>query len=95
MSRPVRISEQGHKILAELAQEGKSSMTDVLDTVLLAEKRRRFFEGINAGYQELKADSNEWQQELAERTLYDNTLTDGIKTETDWPKGEYSHDKAL
>lgn len=97
MSRPVRVSDKGHEILVELAKEDKKSMSDVLEKVLLAEKRRRFFEGINAGYEELKKSPSDWKEELEERDLYENTLMDGVKDEPIWSmeiKGEVkSNDK--
>lgn len=85
MSRPIRVSDRGHEILVGLAKEDKKSMSDVLEKVLLAEKRKRFFEGINQGYEELKNKENDWQQELEERELFANTLIDAIKDEPMWP----------
>jgi hypothetical protein len=78
-SATVRISEKGHKILKELAQQDNKAMPEVLDALLEAERQRRFFEGINAGYEAMRSDPVAWKEELAERALLDNTLLDGLK----------------
>jgi len=93
MSRPIRISEEGHKILVELSKEEKKSMSAVLEEVLLAEKKRRFFESINAGYEELKKDPTSWQEELKERELFENTLMDSVKEDEIWPIEGEMNDK--
>jgi hypothetical protein len=74
----VRISNKGRKILKELAQQDNKAMPEVLEALLEAERQRRFFEGINAGYEALRSDPIAWKEELAERALLDNTLLDGL-----------------
>jgi hypothetical protein len=80
-SATVRISDRGHKILKELAAQDHKSMPEILEELLQAELRRRYFENLNAGYTALRKDEAAWQQETAERALWDQTLMDGIDDE--------------
>jgi predicted transcriptional regulator len=85
MSAPtVRISEASHHILRELAEQTGQTMMDVLDKALDAYRRKLFFAQLNAGYAELRADSNAWAQHLAERKLWDATLMDGMDPDENW-----------
>src|SRR6266571_4528074 len=71
MSAPtVRISEASHQILKALAKQTGQSMMDVLDKALDAYRRKLFFEQLNAGYAELRADPEAWAEHLAERKLW-------------------------
>lgn len=57
MSAPtVRISEASHRILKELAEQTGQTMIEVLDKALDAYRRKLFFEQLNTGYAELRAD---------------------------------------
>jgi predicted transcriptional regulator len=85
MSAPtVRISEASHQILRELAEQTGQTMTDVLDKALDAYRRKVFFEQLNAGYAELRADPEAWAEHLAERQLWDATLMDGLDPDERW-----------
>ena len=90
-SATVRISEKGRKNLKELAKQEHKRMPEVLDELLEAERRRRFFEGVNAAYEALRQDPVAWEEELAERKLWDVTLMDGLEEEEIWlPDGSVS-----
>src|SRR5437879_3497396 len=85
MSAPtVRISEASHRILKELAEQTGQTMMDVLDKAVEAYRRKLFFEQMNAGYAELRADSEAWAEHLAERKLWDATLMDGLDPDAHW-----------
>ena len=85
MSAPtVRISEASHQILKELAEQTGHTMMDVLDKALDAYRRQLFFEQLNAGYAELRADREAWAEHLAERKLWDATLMDGLDPDERW-----------
>lgn len=81
MSKPIRISEDGYNLLVELSQEDKKNMTTFLEELLLAEKKRRFFQSINNGYDQLKNNPSEWQQEIKQRQAFDKTLLDSLEGE--------------
>ena len=85
MSAPtVSISEASHQILKELAEQTGQTMMDVLDKALDAYRRKLFFEQMDAGYAELRADPQAWAEHLAERKLWDATLMDGLDPDERW-----------
>ena len=85
MSAPtVRISETSHQLLKQLAEQTSQTMMDVLDKALDAYRRRLFFEQLNAGYAELRADPEAWAAHLAERKEWDVTLMDGLDPAERW-----------
>jgi hypothetical protein len=82
MSAPtVRISEASHRILKDLPEQTGQTMMDVLDKALDAYRRKLFFEQMNAGYAELRADPEAWAKHLAERKQWDATLMDGLDSD--------------
>ncbi len=85
MSAPtVRISEALRQVLKELAEQTGQTMMEVLDKALDAYRRKVFFEQLNAGYAELRADPDAWAEHLAERKLWDATLMDGLEPDERW-----------
>jgi len=85
MSAPtVRISEASHQILKALADQTGQTMMEVLDKALDTYRRKLFFEQLNAGYAELRADPEAWAEHLAERTQWDATLMDGLDPDESW-----------
>lgn len=85
MSAPtVRVSEASHRILKDLAKQTGQTMMDVLDEALDAYRRKLFFEQMNAGYAELRADPEAWSEVEAERKLWDATLMDGLDPDERW-----------
>jgi hypothetical protein len=85
MSAPtVRISEASHRILKELVEQTGRTEMDVLDKALDAYRRKLFFEQLNAGYAELRADPEAWAEHLAERKQWDATLMDGLDPDERW-----------
>ena len=67
MSAPtVTISEASYQLLKQLAEQTGQTTLDVLDKALESYRRRLFFEQLNAGYAELRADSGAWADHLAE-----------------------------
>jgi hypothetical protein len=76
MSVPtIPISEAAYELLKELAEQTGQTMMEVLNKALEAYRRKLFFEQLNAGYAELRADPEAWAEYLAERRLWDATLT--------------------
>src|SRR6516164_2170484 len=85
MSTPtVRISEASHQLLKELAEQTGQTMMEVLDKALDVYRRKLFFEQLNAGYAELRADPEAWAELEAERRLWDVTLMDGLDPDERW-----------
>jgi predicted DNA-binding protein len=79
-STQVRISSTTHQILRHLSAEVGESMQTIIEEAIEQYRRRRFLEGLNQDFKALKEDSQAWQEELAERALWDNTLLDGVET---------------
>ena len=85
MSAPtVRISEPSHQVLKELAEQTGQTMMEVLDKALDVYRRKLFFDQLNAGYAELRADPEAWAAHLAERQEWDATLMDGLDPAERW-----------
>jgi hypothetical protein len=85
MSAPtVPISEAAYHLLKQLAEQTGQTMLDVLDKALDAYRRKLFFEQMNAGYAELRADPEAWAEHLAERKQWDPTLMDGLDPAEHW-----------
>jgi hypothetical protein len=85
MSAPtVSISEASHRLLKELAERTGRPVTEVLDEALDAYRRALFFDRVNAGYAELRADPEAWAEHAAERQQWDATLTDGLDADDRW-----------
>ena len=79
-STQVRISSTTHQILRHLSTEAGESMQTIVEEAIEQYQRRRFLEGLNQDFKTLKEDAQAWQEELAERSLWDNTLLDGAET---------------
>jgi hypothetical protein len=68
-STTVRVSRRTHQLLSELAEQRRTSVADLLDRLVEAERRRRILGQYNARMAELLADPDEraeWQQETAQ-----------------------------
>jgi hypothetical protein len=59
-------------------------MMELLDKALDDYRGKLFFEQLNAGYAELRADPKAWAEHLAERKLWDATLMDGLDHDEHW-----------
>jgi hypothetical protein len=77
----VRISSNSYQILKELAREEGQTMQSVIDAALEDLRRRRILEATNQAFIKLKENKSEWQEEIKERELWENTLTDGVEKE--------------
>ena len=78
-STQVRISAATHQILRHLADEVGESMQTIIAEAIEQYQRRRFLVGLNEDFEALQADPQAWQEELAERALWDHTLLDGVE----------------
>ena len=74
----IRISDEGHQVLKELASREGVPMGTVLERALERYRREKFLDDVNASYAALKANPQEWSDEMAERTLWENTLGDDL-----------------
>lgn len=77
----IRISSHAKATLRELARHEGKPMQAVLDEAIDHYQRERLLDEANAAYARLKCDPEAWKEELAERKLWDGTLSDGLETE--------------
>jgi predicted transcriptional regulator len=82
-SETVRIDPDTHAKLKDLADMTGEPMTALLGKAVEAYRRQKFLEGANADYAALRDDPDAWAEELAERALWDCTLSDGLDAEQD------------
>jgi hypothetical protein len=74
----IRISRQTQEILRSLAAREGTPMQEILEKAIESYRRKRLLEMGNLAYAALKDDPKAWEQELAERKLWENTLADGL-----------------
>ena len=77
----IRVPDATHSILRDLADETGQSMQEVLSEAVEEMRRRRMLELANASYAAMRENEDEWQEELAERRLWDTTLADGLEVD--------------
>jgi hypothetical protein len=77
-STTVRIQESTHATLRELGAASGRSLQDVLAEAVDLYRRTQLLDETNAAYARLRASSPGWEEELAERRVWEATLTDGL-----------------
>ncbi len=75
----VRVTKQTHQQLAALARENGLSMQTILDRAVEVYRRQSFLEALNADFAILRAQPEEWAEEMQERELWEQTLADGLE----------------
>jgi predicted transcriptional regulator len=78
------MSESTRQKLQELAAQSGRSVTEVLERAVEEYHGRQFWEAVNKGYAELRADPEAWAAEEAERRAWDGTLMDGLDPSEQW-----------
>ncbi len=81
MTKLVRMRLATYKKLNKLAKDKGISMQRILDEAIENYKREKLLEDANKAYAELQADPVAWQEELAERALWETTSADGLDDE--------------
>jgi hypothetical protein len=77
----VRIKEETHAALRELAAQTQEPMQEVLARAVELYRRQRILELTNAAYAALRANPQQWQEVLDERAAWESTLSDGLDGE--------------
>lgn len=80
----VPMSENAYRILQSLADQTGQTMSEMLNRAVDAYRHATFFEKMNAGYAELKADPEALTEHENERKLWDATLMDGLANDRRW-----------
>jgi len=77
----VKISATARETLRRIALEEGESEQSVLDRAVDHYRREKFLRDANADFAALKQSGRAWSEELGERKLWDETLSDGIEDE--------------
>lgn len=80
----LRIGEETHEVLRELARLEGASMLGVLDKALAEYQKKRFFDSLGAAFGALKNDPEVWAEEQQERRAWENTLLDNVEPDEVW-----------
>jgi len=80
-SATVRISREAQDKLRVLADRTGLTMQAVLDEAIEVYRRERFLAAANKAYAALRRDNKKWKAELAERTVWEKALRDGLEDE--------------
>ncbi|MBW4695380.1 MAG: hypothetical protein KME27_26830 [Lyngbya sp. HA4199-MV5] len=74
----VSLSNTSHATLIKLAETSGESMQTVLDKAIENYRRHVFLMQANQAFDALRQNQALWQEELAERGLWDQTMADGV-----------------
>ena len=77
----IQISEKSLEIVRNISERNGLQMSDVLDKAVETYRREVFLDDTNRAFETLKKDSDSWQEELEERALWEDTLSDGVNEE--------------
>jgi len=79
MAFQVRVNETTHTAIRNLANELGESMQSIVDKAIERYKRELFLESLNQDFKKLQENEIDWENELEERRLWENTLLDGVE----------------
>lgn len=74
----IDISETTHKTLLQLAQSSGDDLVTIIDRAVENYRRYVFLVQADRAFAKLRQDETLWQQEIAERQLWDLTIADGV-----------------
>jgi predicted transcriptional regulator len=77
-STTVRVSAETHDVLRKLAAATGEPLERILERAVESYRREQFYAEFDAAYARLQADPVAWEEELAERALWEVTLADGL-----------------
>ena len=80
----LRIGDDTHRLLRELARLEGVSMQVVLNKALSEYRKKKFFDSLGAAFTALKNDPKAWSEERQEREAWANTLSDNAEPDEVW-----------
>lgn len=80
----LRIGEETHRKLRELARREGVSMQAVLDKALEEYRKKQFFDSLGAAFEALKTDPKAWAEEQQERKVWAQTVADNVGPDEIW-----------
>jgi predicted transcriptional regulator len=75
----IRVTDETHRRIAQLARQSGHPMTDVVTRAVDALERHLFFAEVNQRYQELREDPQAWAEIEAERAIESGALRDASR----------------
>jgi predicted DNA-binding protein len=75
----ISLSEATHEMLAALTELTGETMQTVLDKAIENYRRHIFLLQANRAFAALRQNEELWQEEIEERDLWDQTISDGIE----------------
>jgi phage terminase large subunit-like protein len=88
-SAMVRVSEQSHHRLRELAAQSGESMQTVLEKALEQYRRQQFWKELDVAYAALASDPEAMAEYQAELAIWDCTLMDGLDPNEVWTEADF------
>lgn len=82
MAITAKISEPTHIALKQLSEQTGKPMQLILEEAVESYRRQKFFDNLDRQVLATKANSKDWEEELAERRLWEATLADGSEEDT-------------
>ena len=80
----LRIGDETHQTLRELARIEGTSMQVVLDRALADYRKKQFFDSLGTAFSALKNDRKTWADEQQERDAWASTLLDNAEPDEIW-----------
>ena len=74
----INMSETTHHILLQLANSSGNTIQEILDKAIENYRRQLFLTQANESFLTLRNNETLWQEEIAEREVWDQALADGI-----------------
>lgn len=78
-SRSIRVSGRTHVVLGDLAAQLGVPMQDVVDKAVEQFRRQQLREASSRAYAALRQDPDAWAEFQAERAVWEQTLSDGLR----------------
>ena len=75
-STTIRVSKTLYNNIKDLSLKFNENMQDIMEKAILQYEKQCFFRELEFSYAKLKAAKEDWNEELQERDLLDNTLVD-------------------
>jgi hypothetical protein len=74
----IDISETTHRTLLQLAQTSGDDLVTIMDRAVENYRRSVFLAQADRAFAKLRQNEELWQEEIAERQLWDLTIADGV-----------------
>ena len=77
-STTLRVSTELHQRIANLAKTRGERLQDIIGQAIALMEREQFWDDVDASWDRIRNDSEQWAGVQAERAVWDRTLKDGL-----------------